>query len=150
MRSIGFRCWKDTIAFVVLEGTASSVQLCANEKRSFPASATSAAQLAWVRREVHEILDAQLPGVGFLKVAESIARKKDLRRSEVEGVLKEAAISHAVNLEVAPVMKRQIKAATHFGQSAQYLGNALQDMGLSELRTTAYEEAALAALCGMD
>lgn len=96
MAVIGFRCFKNALSYVVLSGDADAPTVDDHAHVSFPV-ASRPEQLAWVRREVIEILNRTRPtAVGF-KGIEGSAQVKDTGRAEVEGVLQEACLSAGVS-----------------------------------------------------
>lgn len=150
MRSIGFRCWNDRFAFVVLEGTQDQPSVVASEVRRSPKNVDRPEFLAWVRSNVDEILTAYEPDAASFKATEGSSQKKDLRRAEVEGVLQEAAYSHRPSHVVTGRIKSQIrKDVAGFEEPARYVGRLLAGGSLSGLKSPNFEEAALVAICGL-
>lgn len=150
MKSIGFRCWKDRFAFVVLEGTQEAPTLVAKELRRSPQNVSRPEFLAWVRRNVYEILTAHLPDAVSFRAHEPVSRMKDLHRAEVEGVLQEAAYGHSPSHLTLSRVKIQIKKdIVTFDRPARYLGYALVDANLADLKSVNFEDAALVAVCGL-
>ena len=148
MRSLGFRCWKDRFAFVVLRGKQQSARLVAQEVRRAPTGAGRAEFLSWIRKSVREIIAKYDPDEVRYKTAEGSARNKDLARAQVEGVLQEAAYSR--NRIVTSKVKSQLrKDICAFTGQAGYVQRALPQHGLTTLDVTDYREAALAALSGL-
>ncbi len=148
MAAIGFRCWKDRVALVVVNGTRSAPELVTHEVRTVPALPSRAEELHWVRREVQEILDTHRPDRGFYKAAEPMAQRKDLARAEVEGVLQEAAFGHKTRLSLTKRINVQIVRDTAFSRKPRYLQELLSGTPLAGL-PAAQREAGMAALCGL-
>jgi hypothetical protein len=150
MRSIGFRCWSDRFAFVVLEGTQEHPSVIAKEVRHSPKNVSRADFLAWVRRNVQEILTVYEPDAARYKATEPSSQMRDLRRAEVEGVVQEAACSHRPGCVIESRIKLQIrKDVRAFEGPARYVKKALGDAALTDLASANFEEAGLVALCGL-
>lgn len=147
MKSMGFRCWKDRFAFVVLEGPRERPILVASKIRKAPSYSQRGEFLAWVRTSIGEVLDAYEPDTVAYKAVEGTSRTKDMERGQVEGVMQEAVSSHGMNLEARSRLKSQIKRAVGFGGPARYVNKALPAAGLAQLDTDTFRDAALAALC---
>lgn len=149
MSSIGFRCWADRFAYVVLVGTVSSPTLVDHGICAAPTGHSRQQILQWLRKEAFEILDRHKPEKGFFKCTEPIAKTKILHRGEFEGVLQEAGLSHACRLSIESCQKNQIKKATGFSGAAKDLSPLLSPSAISSLNKDNYREAALVALCGL-
>lgn len=148
MKSIGFRCWGDKFSFVILEGSQASPTVLSNEHRKAPKGISRAEQLQWLRNEIHEILNRYEIEVAFYKAVEPISKQKDLERGQFEGVMLEAAFSHKKQIEIASRIKSQINRDTN-SRKAKYVSEVLQNEHLKDLSTANFEEACLAALCGL-
>jgi hypothetical protein len=146
VRSIGFRCWKDKICFVVLEGPQDRPIVVAAKVRQAPENCSRAEVLCWVRDTVQEVLTDHRPDAVAYKVVEGTAITKDLERAQVEGVMIEAVCAHELHLEPVGRLKSQIKADLGFADEARYIERALHEVGLDQLDTDSKREAALAAL----
>jgi hypothetical protein len=144
MAAIGFRCSKDAIAYVVVDGTSQDPVLVEHARIPFPAGSRTE-QLLWVRMEVQEIVQRAQPTAVAFKATEPSARTKDLLRAEVEGVLQEAV--GAEGLEALRRIKSQIRADVKFERPARYLETLLHG-DLGDLPANR-REAALAALAAL-
>jgi hypothetical protein len=142
--AVGFRCFKNAIAYVVLDGDVGNPTLVEHHHTRLPTSAR-AAQLVWVRMEVQEIIERAQPTAIAFKATEPVSRTKDLGRSEVEGVLQEAVGS--AGLEPLRRVKSQIKADLTFERPARYLESLLE--GDLRVIPANRREAALAALSAL-
>ena len=150
MASIGFRCWKDRFAFVVLEGTTGAPVVIDHGLRTAPVDHERPDALAWLRREVHELLELHSDvSIGFYKAAEGVSRSPMAERHEFEGVLQEAAVSSNRHLPVAARVKSQIRRDTGFDRAARYVGQMREHPALAGLAADKYSDAVLAALCGL-
>lgn len=116
--SLGVRCSDDKFSYVVFSGTSSSPTVLAMDELKFPAAASRAEGLQWMRRQVQSLLDHHKPEHLGFKAAESMraaatkARKNaEAFRSELEGVLQEAAISHRSQLVAVRWQNVQLKSA---------------------------------------
>ena len=147
MKSIGFRCWKDRFSFVVLSGTCDAPVVLGNDHRIAPVGQSRAANLAWMRAEVIDVLLAHSPDTGFYKADEGM--KRDICRGEFEGVMQEAAFSHQPQLEIVKRIKTQIRRDIAYDGQARYIDRALGPAGLQDLAKPKYVDATLAALCGL-
>jgi hypothetical protein len=141
MPVIGFRCHKDALACVVLDGSVDEPQLLEQHFIRMP-KAERAEQLVWLRQEIQEIIQRTTPSAVAFKSAEAIARRKDLGRAETEGVLQEAV--RASGLLPHRRVWSQIKADLHFPKAARYLPSLLT--GPLGTLPANRREAALAAL----
>jgi hypothetical protein len=144
MAVIGFRCAKDALTYVVLDGTTDEPVVVEHRMTTMPKT-DRASQLVWLRREVHEILERTGPDAVAFKAAESIARTKDLARAECEGVLQEAVRVR----ELSPVrlINAKIKSELDFERPAKYLDSLL--VGPLAALPKNRQEAALAALAAL-
>jgi hypothetical protein len=149
MKSIGFRCGPDDVAYVVLDGTLDSPRSLDHGNLRAPKFASRAEALAWLRTEVHALLDRHKPDLAFYKAAEVTARRPSSQRAEFEGVLQEAGISHRSRTSIERRFKQQVARQIGITGSAKYLTRRLRDFGLEELDTATYAEAAVTALCGL-
>jgi hypothetical protein len=142
--AVGFRCFKDAIAYVVVDGDLEAPILVEQHHTRLP-TGSRGSQLVWVRMEVQEIIERAQPTAVAFKATEPVSRTRDLARSEVEGVLQEAVGS--VGLEPLRRVKSQIRADLHFERSARYLESLLDgDFGSIPANR---REAALAALSAL-
>jgi hypothetical protein len=141
MSVVGFRCSKDALACVVLDGTRDEPHLIEHHHIRVP-KGSRGDQLVWVRKEVQEILHRTRPTAVAFKATEPIARTKDMGRAEVEGVLQEGV--RDVGLDPARRTWAGIKADLGFDPPARYLPTVLEG-DLAALPANR-REAALAAL----
>ena len=149
MAVIGFRCYSDGFAFVVLEGTQANPKLVGHQRVSFPKNNSEGANLAWTRRQVGELLAKHKVANAAIKRAETNARRKSLPRAQVEGVVKEAVYA-ALDEQCVPLLKSQIKAAIPgFAAPARYLEEVLSGSALAKLNTTNYLDAACVAIAAL-
>jgi len=149
MNSLGIRAFPDKYVFVILEGTQGTPVI-----RDFaicrpPAGSNVVSTLAWARKDLSELLTKHNAGCVVVKTVESNARSKDSRRLMLEGVLIEAAASHACSPTVVIAVKATIKSKTNFNDFARYLDTLLDSTALSQVNGTTYGEATLAALAGL-
>jgi hypothetical protein len=142
--AVGFRCHKDSIVYVVLDGDLSAPRVIEHRQTPMPRG-DRPDQLVWLRQEVQEIVQRSRPSTVAFKAAEPVARTKDLGRAEVEGVLQEAVRT----LDLLPLrrVKSQIKADLDFARPARYLSTLLTGE-LARLPTNR-AEAALVALAAL-
>jgi hypothetical protein len=146
MAVIGFRCWPDGFAYVVLDGTQAAPTVVAKARLKFPTDTPWSHSLAWARRQLEEILRQFPSSAAAVKTQEPAAQHKSLPRAEVEGVIKEAVFSFSA-VECTTRMKIQLRAAIRdFKEPARYIERALEPRGLAELQHANFEEAGLAAL----
>jgi Holliday junction resolvasome RuvABC endonuclease subunit len=90
MRTVGVRCTKDRIDWAVVDGDQrSSASLVDRDLVSIPPGERGE-QLAWVRKEVQELMERFAVDAVAIRVAESGGQSVSLGRSEVEGVVQEA------------------------------------------------------------
>jgi hypothetical protein len=146
MAVIGFRCYHSSLAVVVLDGSSADPILIDHVHVSMPSDARPS-QLAWLRKEVREIVARVSPELVAYKAPEGSARTRDLGRAEAEGVLQEAV--HSAGIDVVRRLKTQIRVDIGFAQQARYLENALQNYpALGDLPANR-RDAALAALSAL-
>ena len=118
--------------------------------RSAPMDLDRPDMLAWLRRDVHEILDSHPEvSVGFFKAAERPTRSPVAERHEFEGVLQEAALAHGRRLRLERRIKTQVKSDTGFGRAARYITELCEHEALEGLSRANFGDALLAALCGL-
>jgi len=151
--SLGIRCFEDRFSFVVFSGSSSSPKVVTMEELKFPASADRAEGLQWMRRQVQSMLDTHEPAHLGFKAAESmraaptkVRKNAEAYRSELEGVLQEAAISHKSQLIAVRWVNVQLKGALGV-ESKLKLEAAFTTPPLSGIKVPVkYREAALVAL----
>lgn len=144
MTVVGFRCFKDSLSFVVLDGDAHMPRIVEAQRLAMPATSRSD-QLVWVRKEVQEIIHRTNPTQIAFRCAEPVARTKDLARAEAEGVLQEAA--RAAGHDPVRRIKKQMRTDLGFERPAKYLDELLVG-DLASLPSN-QKEAALAALSAL-
>lgn len=146
MPVIGLRCYTEGFSWVVLQGTQQSPQRIANERFSFPVNCSRGAKLAWLRKQIFELLRQHEITAAGIKTIESNARQKPPKRFEVEGVVQEAV--HALlSCDCKPRIMSQLRRdIADFDRAAKYLGSVLTERGLSELNNENFKDAALAAI----
>ena len=145
MRTIGFRCGKTDITYVVLEGTRSSPADIYHKKLPAPVDGARADLLLWLRKEILELLDLYEPARGAYKRIEGNANPIP-ERIEFEAVLQEACRSHASRLLLTGVLKKQLSTSLRYPGPASTVNNALSSAGLSGLNTAVFGDAAISAL----
>ncbi len=95
---VGIRCTKDALDWAVVQGAErTAASLVEHQKVTIPAGARGN-QLAWVRKEVLELLERHAVDAAAVRVAEGGGQSVSLGRSEVEGVVQEALTSAGVPL----------------------------------------------------
>jgi hypothetical protein len=89
VKVIGIRCSKDQFQWVALEGTTRSDAVVVERKELQLPDGDRAEQLAWVRKEVLELLTRHAPDEACLRVAEAGPNGAAalLQRAEVDGVV---------------------------------------------------------------
>jgi Holliday junction resolvasome RuvABC endonuclease subunit len=89
----GVRCTKDKLDWAIVEGDErASASVIERRQVTIPAGQRGE-QLAWVRKEVLEILERHALKAAAVRVAEGGGQSVSLGRSEVEGVVQEALAS---------------------------------------------------------
>jgi hypothetical protein len=149
MSSIGFRCWASEYSWVLVDGAADDPSVIDSGHGKMPVGKSRPEGLVWFRKEVHEILDAHSAAHGFYRAMEGNSRTKDPNRCQMEGVLQEAAYSHAQRLQIESRVLRQIKHDTRFERDARYVRQLASKENMNGLAVTTYSDAFLAALCGL-
>lgn len=93
MLVLGVRCTKDKLDWAVVQGdNRASASVVEHRQVSIPAGHRGA-QLAWVRKEVIELLERHIVDAAAVRVAEGGGPSVSLGRAEVEGVVQEAFTS---------------------------------------------------------
>jgi len=146
MPVIGFRCYPNALAFVVLDGTLAAPSVLEHSHVAMPDDERPS-QLSWLRQEIREILARVPPELVTYKAPEGTARSKDLGRAEAEGVLQEAV--HSAGVDLVRRLKTQIRADIGFAEHARYLEMALQGYPALAALPANRREAALAALSAL-
>ena len=149
MKSIGFRSWKESFAYVVVMGTLQSPTVLKHKVVKAPGKSSRPQQLAWLRKEIHELINRHKPDRALLKIQEKNTKQKILERAEFDGVIQEACYSHSGKLEVESRLKQQIKSDTGYPGSAKYVDRFLKNLVPKVVTKADLKEACLAALCGL-
>jgi hypothetical protein len=82
MSVIGFRCFPDAFAFVVLNGTQQNPHVIAHEKISFPSDYAWGETMSWLRKQTIELLGNYDISSASLKVTEPASRQKSIKRAQ--------------------------------------------------------------------
>lgn len=146
MTYLGFRCWPDRFAYVVLDGIIARPKPITSGRVNIPADSDRPAFLNWISREVKAVLTRHNPACCSYKAIEPLARKNSdlLRRAQVEGVVQ--AVVHEFGCKaIGSYTKQQLKARIGFDGTAKNVAEVLEGSPLQEFWGTDYEEAALAA-----
>jgi hypothetical protein len=97
MLVVGVRCTKDKLDWAVVDGAdRASASVIERRQVTIPARHRGE-QLAWVRKEVLELLERHAVEAAAVRVAEGGGQSVSLGRSEVEGVVQEAFASGGVS-----------------------------------------------------
>jgi len=146
MLALGFRCYPNGFAYVVLTGNQSTPEIVAKDKFDLPQDECWCAKLCWLRRQIVELLELHNPDAVGIKRAESNVRKINTQRCEIEGVIKETIYSHS-NVASEFYLKSQLRRdISGFTRSMRYLTSLLSERGLADLNRGYYQDAALVAL----
>ena len=144
---IGFRSFTDGFAYVVLDGRQSEPEVLAKERLWLPKGQNWPACLAWVRKQLSEVLQKFDINGACIKTIEPIAMKKSAKRLQIEAVILEyfqSAKSIDCTTKIKSQLKRDIRG---FTDSARYLPRILTEISvLSQLNTAQYDEATIAAV----
>ncbi|MBL7107233.1 MAG: hypothetical protein ISS77_06475 [Phycisphaerae bacterium] len=144
---IGIRSFVDGFAYVILDGTQSEPEILSTDRISLPENHSWPACLAWIRKQIAEILQKYDIEAACIKAIESMAKKKSSERYQIEAVLQEYiyfAKSINCNTRIKSQLKRDILG---FNDSARYLDRVLKkNRALANLNSPQYQEATLAAI----
>jgi Holliday junction resolvasome RuvABC endonuclease subunit len=100
MKVLGIRGTKDSLMWAVVEGRSrQDAVVAAYAKASAPAG-DRGAQLVWVRKEVHELLDQHKPDTVAIRVADPSGQGNSLPRAETDGVVLEAVAFRGVTCRI--------------------------------------------------
>jgi hypothetical protein len=144
---IGFRAFTDGFAFVALAGSQRQPTVVASERFSFPKGKSWPECLAWLRRQLGEIMQSVRAGAASIKGIEGNSRTKSSERIQIEGVITEFLFSELGIVCVTRVKSQLRRDIKGFDGSARYLSRVLQGAdALSQLNTQNFQEATLAAL----
>jgi len=89
-RILGVKCTKDTFDWAIVEGASRGSAEVADSGRAKAPDGTRGSQLAWIRKEVHELLKRHSPDEVVLRAVEPGGQGNSLPRAEAEGVVQEA------------------------------------------------------------
>ena len=149
MSAIGFRCFTDGFSFAVLEGSQQSPKCVAHQRLRFPKGLCRGAELAWLRKEIVELLERHDVSSANIKGVESVSQRKSPPRFEIEGVIKEAVYSSRGSDCISRVKSQLRRDISGFTRPARYLAEVLDSRTLGDLNSNTYSDAALAALAGL-
>jgi hypothetical protein len=151
MRAIGFRCWGDKIAWVVLNGTVNAPRLIAHGHANVPANSARAQQLAWLRREVANVARSHQVGRAYYRDVEGMSRgAATAPRYECHGVLQEAWFSERPTLPLEKRVMNQIKRDTGLTGGSEQIGDLVFDHEELCALPAVYRDAIAVALCGLE
>lgn len=144
---IGFRAFTDGFAYVVLQGTQSEPEVLSKDRLSLPKNHSWPACLAWVRKQLSEILLQFGVDSACIKTIEPMAKKKSAQRLNIEAVIQEYLHSE-YSIDCTTRIKSQLKRdISGFNQPARYLERILTNSDvLGELNLPQYQEATIAAV----
>lgn len=144
---IGFRSFPDGFAYVVLQGNQSQPEVVAKDRLCIPKNESWPGCLAWVRKQVSEIVHQFDVDGACIKVVEPKAQSKSAQRYQIEAVIQEYLHS-AHSVDCTTRIKSQLKRdIAGFKEPARYLERVLaQNHTLSDLNVPQYQEATLAAV----
>ena len=144
---IGIRSFPDGFAYVILDGSQANPIRVARDRLILPAGVSWPEGLAWVRRQIEEIMNVhQLTGA-CIKVIEHNSMKKSAGRLQIEAVIVEYMYS-ALRICCEARVKGQIKRAIPgFNEPARYIERLVDaHQHLRDLNTPVYQEATAAAI----
>jgi hypothetical protein len=149
MAVIGFRCWGDKLAWIVLDGTVRVPAVVDHGHANVPANSTRAQQLAWLRREVIDVARAHDVNRAFLREVEGMARGAGTTtRYECHGVLQEAWHSERPDVPLEKRVMNQIKRDTGVA-GREEIGDLIFDNDDLGTLSASYRDAISVALCGL-
>ena len=90
MKILGIRCAKDRIIWALLEGASRDDAHVTKYATSSAPPLDRGYQLAWIRKEVNEILNQSSPDHIALRIVDAGGKGNSLPRAETEGVIQEA------------------------------------------------------------
>ena len=114
MKVVGLRCTKDTLDWIVLEGTDRTTALPLERHKVAAPAGPHGSRLTWVRQEVLELLARHAADVVGLRVNDPGGQSPSLERSEVEGVVQQGLHSQGVECErlFGATVRSRFKART--------------------------------------
>ena len=144
---MGFRAFTDGFAYVVLEGTQSRARVLAKDRLCVPQTRSWPACLAWVRKQLAEIVHEYNAEAACIKTIEPVAKKKTPKRLQIEAVILEYWQSER-SIDCGTKVKSQLKRdIVGFTDAARYLDRVLTESKmLADLIAPQYQEAAWAAI----
>lgn len=146
---MGFRCWADRFAYVVLDGNPEDPSLIASDHILLPVNHERAAQLSEFRKDLFDVLTQYEVGSVCFRSQEPIAKKKSLPRSELEGILQETCYSHMPRVIVAGRTVKQLKSILSYKGQANKIFELSGGPKFSHLAKTNFSEAVVAALAAL-
>lgn len=96
MLAVAIRCTKDKLDWAVVDGACRVAARIVEQRQVTVPAGNRGDQLAWVRKEVLELLERHVVETAAVRVAEGGGQSVSLGRSEVEGVVQEAFASGGV------------------------------------------------------
>jgi hypothetical protein len=90
---LGVRCSKENLDWVVVEGDQRDIASVAEQRKVSIPDGHRGDQLAWVRKELLELLERHALEAAAVRVAEPGGQSVSLGRAEVEGVVQEVLAS---------------------------------------------------------
>jgi hypothetical protein len=90
---LGVRCSKENLDWAVVKGNQRGMASIAEQRKVSIPAGQRGDQLAWVRKEVMELLERHALEAAAVRVAEPGGQSVSLGRAEVEGVVQEALAS---------------------------------------------------------
>jgi hypothetical protein len=151
MKAIGFRAFPDSVSYVILEGTLLDPKVIKYDNVKIPKNVISKdyESLSWIRKEIIEILNINKVDKCSIKTTENFPAKKNSKRIEIEGVIKEVAFSNS-SFKVISRIKSQIKRDCNFKKKASDLYELLNVSILQPLNNSIYNDATLTALADLN
>jgi hypothetical protein len=144
---IGFRSFPEGFSYVILDGSQSDPVIIDKGRFALPVGGSWAEKLAWVRRQVEEILNPRAILRACVKTIEPNARTKSAPRLQIEAIIIESIFTYK-GLVCDRRVKAQIKRSIPgFEAPARYLDRVVGSHGnLAEVNCPAFQEATIAAL----
>jgi Holliday junction resolvasome RuvABC endonuclease subunit len=90
---LGVRCAKENLDWAVVAGDRRDLASVAEQRKVSIPDSQRGKQLAWVRKEIIELVERHALDSAAVRVAESGGQSVSLGRAEVEGVVQEALAS---------------------------------------------------------
>lgn len=117
MRVVGIRCTKDSLDWAVLEGSSRNDARVVEQRKVSAPTGDRGQQLAWIRREIAELLNQHAADQYALRVSESGGQSFSIGRAEVEGVVQERIASN--QLACKRVVSATLRGAFNAKNGAQ-------------------------------